>query len=98
MEFTDGLGVSNTQPDYTATCVTFKQSGTTDVGIEGAPQLPNLARDCARQGYSPKWTSGDGQISQNSWLKDPNIKEAIAAIYSFPYIDTSTPATKRFNR
>ena len=97
MQFTDGLGVSNTQPDYTATCVTFKQSGTTDVGIEGAPQLPNLARDCARQGYSPKWTSGDGQISQNSWLKDPNIKEAIAAIYSFPYLDTSTPATKRFN-
>jgi branched-chain amino acid transport system substrate-binding protein len=97
MEFTDGLGVSNTQPDYTATCVTFKQSGTTDVGIEGAPLLPNLARDCARQGYSPRWTSGDGQISQNSWLKDPNIKEAIAAIYSFPYMDTSTPATKRFN-
>jgi branched-chain amino acid transport system substrate-binding protein len=97
MQFTDGLGVSNTQPDYTATCVTFKQSGTTDVGIEGAPLLPNLARDCARQGYSPRWTSGDGQISQNSWLKDPNIKEAIAAIYSFPYMDTSTPATKRFN-
>ncbi len=84
-------------PDYTATCVTFKQSGTTDVGIEGAPLLPNLARDCARQGYSPRWTSGDGQISQNSWLKDPNIKEAIAAIYSFPYMDKSTPATKRFN-
>ncbi|MDQ1432694.1 MAG: branched-chain amino acid transport system substrate-binding protein [Actinomycetota bacterium] len=97
LQFTDGLGVSNTQPDYTATCVTFKQSGTTDVGIEGAPQLPNLARDCARQGYTPKWTSGDGQISLNSWLKDPNIKEAIAAIYSFPYLDTSTPATKRFN-
>ena len=97
IQFSDGLGVSNTQPDYTATCVTFKQSGTTDVGIEGAPQLPNLARDCARQGYSPKWTSGDGQISQNAWLKDPNIKEAIAAIYSFPYMDTSTPATKRFN-
>ncbi len=50
MEFTDGLGVSNTQPDYTATCVTFKQSGTTDVGIEGAPLLPNLARDCAAPG------------------------------------------------
>ena len=97
MQWTDGLGASNTQPDYTATCVTFKQSGTTDVGIEGAPQLPNLARDCARQGYSPKWTSGDGQISLNSWLKDPNIKEAIAAIYSFPYLDKSTPATKRFN-
>jgi branched-chain amino acid transport system substrate-binding protein len=97
LDFSEGLGVSNTQPDYTATCVKFKQSGTTDVGIEGAPQLPNLARDCARQGYSPKWTSGDGQISQNSWLKDPNIKEAIAAVYSFPYLDKSTPATKRFN-
>lgn len=96
LTFTDGVGVTNTQPDYTAACVTFKQSGTTDVGIEGAPSLPNIARDCARQGYNPRWTSGDGQISQNSWLKDPNIKEAIAAVYSFPYLESSTPATKRF--
>ncbi len=98
LTFTDGVGVTNSQPDYTAACVTFKQSGTTDVGIEGAPALPNIARDCARQSYFPRWTSGDGQISQNSWLKDPNIKEAIAAVYSFPYLDSSTPATKRFQQ
>jgi branched-chain amino acid transport system substrate-binding protein len=88
LKWTDAVGTTNTQPDYTAACVTFKQSNTTDVGIEGAPLLPNLARDCARQDYKPKWTSGDGQISQNSWLKDPNIKEAIAAVYSFPYMLT----------
>jgi branched-chain amino acid transport system substrate-binding protein len=86
VEFTDAVGTTNTQPDYTAACITFKQSGTTDVGIEGAPLLQNLARDCGRQNYFPKYTSGDGQISQNSWLKDPNIKEAIAAVYSFPYM------------
>ncbi len=94
--FTQGIGVSNTAPDYTAACITFKQSGATDVGIEGAPPLTNLARDCSRQSYFPRYTSGDGQISQNAWLKDPNIKEAIAAVYSFPYLDKSTPATKRF--
>ena len=102
--WTQGVGVSNTQPDYTAACVTFKQSGTTDVGIEGAPLLQNLARDCVRQGYSPRWTSGDGQISQNAWLKDPNIKEAIAAVYSFPYLLTKgsnpaqTAALQRFQK
>lgn len=88
MKYSDGVGTTNTQPDYTAVCLTFKQSNTTDVGIEGAPMLPALARDCARQNYFPKWTSGDGQISQNSWAKDPNIKQAIAAVYSFPYMLT----------
>lgn len=88
LKFTEAVGTTNTQPDYTAACVTFKQASTTDVGIEGAPLLSNLARDCARQNFNPTWTSGDGQISQNSWLKDPNIKEAIAAVYSFPYMLT----------
>jgi branched-chain amino acid transport system substrate-binding protein len=88
LQFTDAVGTTNTQPDYTAACVTFKQANTTDVGIEGAPLLPNLARDCARQDFNPTWTSGDGQISQNSWLKDPNIKKAIAAVYSFPFMLT----------
>jgi branched-chain amino acid transport system substrate-binding protein len=88
LEWTDAVGTTNTQPDYTAACLTFKNSDTTDVGIEGAPLLQNLARDCGRQNYFPKYTSGDGQISQNAWLKDPNIKEAIAAVYSFPYLLT----------
>ena len=88
MTYSAGVGTSNTAPDYTAVCLTFKQSKTTDVGIEGAPMLPALARDCARQTYFPKWSSGDGQISTNSWLNDPNIKVAIAAVYSFPYMLT----------
>ena len=88
LKWTEAVGTTNTQPDYTAACVTFKQANTTDVGIEGAPLLPNLARDCARQDFNPTWTSGDGQISQNSWLKDPNIKKAIAAVYSFPFMLT----------
>jgi branched-chain amino acid transport system substrate-binding protein len=91
LTWTGGVGTTNTQPDYTAACVTFKQAGTTDVGIEGAPLLQNLARDCGRQGYFPRYTSGDGGISQNAWLKDPNIKEAIAAVYSFPYMVTKGP-------
>jgi branched-chain amino acid transport system substrate-binding protein len=86
LEWTEAVGLTNTQPDYTAACLTFKNSDTTDVGIEGAPPLQNMARDCGRQNYFPKYTSGDGQISQNAWLKDPNIKEAIAAVYSFPYL------------
>jgi branched-chain amino acid transport system substrate-binding protein len=88
LKWTEAVGTTNSQPDYTAACETFKQAGATDVGIEGAPLLPNLARDCARQNYNPTWTSGDGQISQNSWVKDPNIKKAIAAVYSFPYLLT----------
>jgi branched-chain amino acid transport system substrate-binding protein len=85
VKWTQAVGTTNTQPDYTAACVTFKNAGATDVGIEGAPLLQNMARDCARQNYFPKYTSGDGQISQTSWVKDPNIKEAIAAVYSFPF-------------
>jgi branched-chain amino acid transport system substrate-binding protein len=93
--FSQAIGTTVTQPDYTAACVTFKQSNTTDVGIEGAPLITPIARDCARQNYYPKWTSGDGQISQNAWVTDPNVKQAIAAVYSFPYTVTKgTDATQ----
>jgi len=88
LTYTASVGTTNTQPDYTAACVTFKQAGTTDVGIEGAPLLQNMARDCARQNYFPKYTSGDGQISQNGWLNNPGIRHAIAAVYSFPFMLT----------
>jgi branched-chain amino acid transport system substrate-binding protein len=88
LTYTDSVGTTNTQPDYTAVCQTFKSTNTTDVGIEGAPLLPNMARDCGRQNYFPRYTSGDGQIGQNAWLNNPNIKEAIAAVYAFPYMLT----------
>jgi hypothetical protein len=54
-----------------------------------ASRAPNVAEPGATAPAEllPKWTSGDGQISQNAWLKDPNIKEAIAAVYSFPHAD-----------
>ena len=104
MTYTESVGTTATQPDYTAACVTLKQANTTDVGIEGGALLQNLARDCGRQAYFPKYTSGDGQISQNAWVKDPNIKEAIAAVYSFPYMltkgndPTQTASLKEYHK
>ena len=90
IKFSDAVGASNTAPDYTAICVTMKGSNTTDIGIEGAPPLQNLARDCARQNYFPQYTSGDFQIGTNAWAKSPDVAKSkvIAAVYSFPYMLT----------
>ena len=51
-----------------------------------------------RQGYKPIYLSGDGGLAQDALINDPNIKGEYAAIYSFPYTDKSTPATKEFHK
>jgi branched-chain amino acid transport system substrate-binding protein len=97
LNWAGAYGVTGNEPDYTSQCVAFKQAGATDVGIEGAPNLINLAKSCARQNYYPRYTSGDGGIGTNGYTTDPNIHEMIAAVYSFPYTVSSTPATKEFH-
>jgi branched-chain amino acid transport system substrate-binding protein len=99
MTWTEGLAVDVQGADFTAQCVKFKQAGAEAIYIaSGATELPRMARDCARQGYKPIYLSGDGGLAQDALIKDPNIKGEYAAIYSFPYTDTSTPATKEFHK
>ncbi len=99
MTWTEGLAVDVQGADFTAQCVKFKQDGAEAIYIaSGATELPRMARDCARQGYKPIYLSGDGGLAQDALIKDPNIKGEYAAIYSFPYTDKSTPATKEFHK
>jgi branched-chain amino acid transport system substrate-binding protein len=99
MTWTEGLAVDVQGADFTAQCVKFKQSGAEAIYIaSGATELPRMARDCARQGYKPIYLSGDGGLAQDALINDPNIKGEYAAIYSFPYTDKSTPATKEFHK
>ncbi|HXY91926.1 MAG TPA: ABC transporter substrate-binding protein [Acidimicrobiia bacterium] len=98
MTWTAGLGVDVTAADFTAQCVTLKQDGAQAIYIAtGATELPRMARDCARQQYFPIYLSGDGGLAQDALIKNPNIKGQYAAIYSFPYLATNTPATKEFH-
>jgi branched-chain amino acid transport system substrate-binding protein len=99
LTWTEGLGVDVTAADFTAQCVKLKQDGAQGIYIAtAATELPRMARDCARQNYFPIYISGDGGLAQDALIKDPNIKGQIAAIYSFPYLAKSTPATKEFHR
>jgi ABC-type branched-subunit amino acid transport system substrate-binding protein len=99
MDWTEGLAVDVQGADFTAQCVKFKQAGTEAIYIaSGATELPRMARDCARQGFMPIYLSGDGGLAQDALIKNPNIKGQYAAIYSFPYLDKSTPATKEFQK
>jgi branched-chain amino acid transport system substrate-binding protein len=99
LTWTKGLAVDVQGADFTAQCVQFKQAGTEAIYIaSAATELPRMARDCARQQYFPVYLSGDGGLARDDLIKDPNIKAQYAAIYSFPYLDKSTPATKEFHK
>jgi branched-chain amino acid transport system substrate-binding protein len=99
LEWSSGLGVSSTSPDFTAQCITFKQAGTDAIGImTGAVELPRMARDCARQGYYPTYLVPEAGIASKKFLNDPNIKKMVGNLISFPVFETGTPALDTFHQ
>jgi branched-chain amino acid transport system substrate-binding protein len=98
LKFTVSLPVNETDPDFTAACLSLKQSKTQAFfPATGGTELPRMAQDCARQNYFPAYTLNTVSVGNNQILTDPNIKNVIAASASFPVTITNTPATKAFH-
>jgi branched-chain amino acid transport system substrate-binding protein len=98
LTLTDNLAVNISAADYTAPCVTFKQGNAgAIVTLTSGAELTRFARDCARQNYYPVYISGDGNLTRQDLVKNPNVKREVASVYSFPYLIKNTPATKEFH-
>jgi branched-chain amino acid transport system substrate-binding protein len=98
LKFTVSLPVNETDPDFTAACLSLKQSKTQAFyPATGGTELPRMAQDCARQNYFPAYILNEVAVGNNQTLTDPNIKNVIGASYSFPEPITNTPATKEFH-
>jgi branched-chain amino acid transport system substrate-binding protein len=85
---------SATQPSYTAECLAAKQAG-----VQAFAQFVNgvvLARDCARQGFNPKWISADGGPGRSMIKSAPSLGKSVGSSEQWNCYGTATPTTKEF--
>jgi branched-chain amino acid transport system substrate-binding protein len=86
---------SSTQPSYTAECLAAKQSGAQAV----AAYVNNIvfARDCARQGFKPKWISADGGPGVATIKASPALGNSVGSDVHWICAGPETPQTAAFN-
>jgi branched-chain amino acid transport system substrate-binding protein len=88
--------ISSTATDYTAQCLKAKSAGATFLEVSAAAtQQLDVGTSCAQQSLKAPLVTGDINFN-NSWLKVPAGNGALSVVPSFPFTDTSTPATQTF--
>jgi branched-chain amino acid transport system substrate-binding protein len=88
---------SGTQPSYTAECLAAKEPGTQALAAFIAPAgVTVLIRDCARQGFSPKWIMAEGAPSVQSIKSSPSLGKTVGSSEQWTCQGAPTPGTQDF--
>jgi branched-chain amino acid transport system substrate-binding protein len=85
---------SQTQPSYTAECLAAKQAG-----VQAMAAYVNdvvLARDCARQGFKPKWIDADEGPTISLIKQYPELANTVGSSEHWNCLAAPTPATQPF--
>jgi branched-chain amino acid transport system substrate-binding protein len=85
---------SATQPSYTAECLAAKEAG-----VEAFAAYVNdtvLARDCQRQGFTPKWINADGGPGRTAIKAQPALGKAVGSSEQWTCQGPSTAETASF--
>jgi branched-chain amino acid transport system substrate-binding protein len=89
-------GISLTQPSYTSQCQSAQAAGAQVVYIAAeGPSIQRIARSCASLGYKPHFIT-DSLAINTSQEGDSNLNGMTVTSTAFPYMDSSTPATKGY--
>jgi branched-chain amino acid transport system substrate-binding protein len=83
---------SQTQASYTAECIAAKGSGATAIAAFVNDVV--LARDCARQNYSPTYINADLGPTLATIKQVPQFNNIIGSSEEWPCLDPAVPATK----
>jgi branched-chain amino acid transport system substrate-binding protein len=86
---------SGTQPSYTAECLAAKSAGVQALAafIGGTAVL---VRDCARQGFNPKWIMAEGAPSVQDIKSSPSLGKTVGSSEQWTCLGPPTPGTKDF--
>ena len=91
-------GISSSAPSYTAQCLGARSVGANVLDVEATiPTIVRIGSDCAQQGFQPMFLGGGNGIT-NAWLSSPMLNGAVVALPTFPFTDTSAPATREFQQ
>ncbi len=91
--------ISAGAPNYTAQCLAAKNAGVQALSIgEAVDTVEAVARDCARQGYTPYELVGNGGVA-TSFTTSPGLGDrSIGFETDIPFFVDSTPGTRAMNR
>jgi len=88
--------VSGTSPDYTAQCVALKQAHVTSFQVGSSAAVAfKVAQACRAQGVTAAVLADGGSVTQ-AWATQPAVDGTVSAESSFPFTDSSVPATKEY--
>jgi branched-chain amino acid transport system substrate-binding protein len=85
---------SGTQPSYTAECLAAKEAG-----VQAFAAFVNtvvLARDCARQGFNPKWINASNLPGRQAIKSSPSLGHTVGSNGEWTCYGPPTPATQAF--
>jgi len=85
--------------NYTPTCLAMQQAGVTAAYV-ATGFLPNIAQDCAAQGYHPQWIYnivGSTQANVDPLLANPVDNGVITLDWAFPWFSQS-PVLHTFHK
>ena len=84
------------QPDFTAECLAASSRGVELFLITLAPAtIPRFAESCARQNYRPVIGIASSMANSDQ-AKNPTLDGMLLTVYTFPWIQSTTPATAEF--
>jgi branched-chain amino acid transport system substrate-binding protein len=85
---------SATQPSYTAECLAAKQAG-----VQAMAAFVNdvvLARDCARQNFTPRWQSADGGPGPSTIASSPALGDSVGSSDHFLCLAAASPQIAQY--
>jgi len=85
---------SQTQPSYTAECLAAKQAGVQAFAV--FVNVVVLVRDCARQGFNPKWISADEGPTISLIKQVPSLGNSVGSSEHWNCNAAATPPTQAF--
>jgi branched-chain amino acid transport system substrate-binding protein len=95
MEYVGLITFSQSDPSYTAPCLTMKQRGADYVQISGSGSAgAKIVADCATQGYQPTFGASAGTVSGPVWepVSEANAKFVLTGgLNAFPWFADAKP-------
>jgi branched-chain amino acid transport system substrate-binding protein len=89
-------GIAASAPSYTSECLAAKAAHANVITTyDSADVQLRVAEACSTQGFKFMFLSTGNQIFE-SWLKTPAANDTIVEDAVFPFIDSSSPATRTF--
>jgi branched-chain amino acid transport system substrate-binding protein len=98
LQVTTTIGITASQPDYTADCIAAKNAGSNVLTVLESGQTPlRVMQDCEAQGWKPTLVADAGTV-YNSYASESALQGMQVSSGVFPYFADATPTEQAFHK